>query len=230
MKMMMMIPTILLLALARTVTSQTFTSCNPLSTTCKADPALARSLNVDFTKGASDEFTITGGTPSYQSDGIHLSVAQKGTAPTLTSKWFMMFGRIEIKMKSAPGQGIVSSLVLQSDDLDEIDFEWVGSDSTKIQSNYFGKGKTVTYDRGAYHSNPNNHDWHTYAIEFTADQIVWQVDGATVRVLTPASAQTNQYPQTPMQLKFGNWAGGDPSNTAGTISEFTPSSQYFALD
>lgn len=215
----MILAIIFIIALTRTVTSQTWTTCNPLSATCNADKALSRAIDVDFTKGASDEFTITGGTPSYQSDGIHLSVAQQGNAPTLTSKWFMMFGRIEIKMKSAPGQGIVSSLVLQSSDLDEIDFEWVGADSNKVQSNYFGKGKTVTYDRGAFHSNPNNHDWHTYAIDFTAEQILWQVDGATVRVLTPGTAQTNQYPQTPMQLKFGNWAGGDPSNTAGTISE-----------
>ena len=43
-------------------------------------------------------------------------------------------------MRAAPGTGIVSSAILQSDDLDEIDWEWIGGSSTKAQSNYFGKG------------------------------------------------------------------------------------------
>lgn len=42
-------------------------------------------------------------------------------------------------MKSAAGQGIISSIVIQSDDLDEIDWEWIGSNNTIAQSNYFGK-------------------------------------------------------------------------------------------
>ncbi|KAI4259583.1 MAG: hypothetical protein LQ352_000651 [Teloschistes flavicans] len=129
-----------------------------------------------------------------------------------------MFGRVEFKVKPAPGVGIVSSAVLQSDDLDEIDWEWLGGDSSQVQSNYFGKGQTTTWNRGAFHANPNNQaDFHTYTIDWTANQIAWQIDGRTVRTLSPDSAQ-GQYPQTPMMIKIGSWSGGDPSNAPGTVS------------
>jgi beta-glucanase (GH16 family) len=55
----------------------------------------------------------------------------------LTSKWYIMFGKVEISVKAAPGAGIVSSFVLQSDTLDEIDWEWLGADPDEVQSNYF---------------------------------------------------------------------------------------------
>jgi len=130
-----------------------------------------------------------------------------------------MFGKVSVTMKAAPGTGIVSSFVLQSDDLDEIDLEWLGGDSGQVQSNYFGKGITGTYNRGAFHATPDNHQFVTYTIEWTADQIVWSVGSTVVRTLTPAQASAggNWYPQTPMQVKLGVWAGGDSSNAPGTI-------------
>jgi len=130
-----------------------------------------------------------------------------------------MFGHVEYTLKPAPGVGIVSSAVMQSDDLDEIDWEWLGGDSNQVQSNFFGKGQTTTYNRGGFHPNPNNQaDFHTYTIDWTADQIAWQIDGQTVRTLTPQTAQTGQYPQTPMMIKVGAWSGGDPNlNAQGTV-------------
>lgn len=129
-----------------------------------------------------------------------------------------MFGHVDFVVKPAPGVGIVSSAVLQSDDLDEIDWEWVGGDANHVQSNYFSKGQTTSYNRGASHDNPNNQaDFHTYSIDWTAEQIAWQIDGTTVRTLTPTTAQ-GQYPQTPMMIKFGAWSGGDSANEQGTIA------------
>jgi hypothetical protein len=69
---------------------------------------------------------------------------------------YVFFGKITAVVKAADGAGIVSSVILQSDDLDEIDWEWLGGDTTQVQSNYFSKGDTTTYDRGGTHpvSNP----------------------------------------------------------------------------
>lgn len=117
--------------------------------------------------------------------------------------------------------GIVSSAVLQSDALDEIDWEWVGGDNNQAQSNYFSKGQTTTYNRGAFHPDPNNQaSFRTYTIDWTADRIAWQIDGKTVRTLTPEGAQ-GQYPQTPMMVKMGSWSGGDSANQPGTIGELS---------
>lgn len=130
-----------------------------------------------------------------------------------------MFGHVEFVVKAAPGAGIVSSAVLQSDCLDEIDWEWLGGDNGQVQSNYFGKGITTTYNRGAFHAAPGNHDgFKTYTIDWTADQIVWQIDGVTVRAMPYAKAPEGQYPQTPMMVKVGAWSGGDPANAPGTIA------------
>ena len=196
---------------------QTYSTCNPTVQQCPADAALGTSMSADFTKGASDQFTAQGN-PTYGSDGVSFTVAQSGDAPQLTSKWYIMFGHVEVVMKAAPGAGIVSSSVLQSDDLDEIDWEWLGAQNNQVQSNYFGKGQTTTYDRAAVHSVTDTQTtFHKYTVDWTENQIVWQIDGTTVRVLTANNAN-GQYPQTPMQFKLGAWSGGDPSNPQGTVA------------
>lgn len=130
-----------------------------------------------------------------------------------------MFGHVDFVIKAAPGAGVVSSAVLQSDCLDEIDWEWLGGDNNQVQSNYFGKGITTTYNRGAYHDAPGNHDgFQTYSIDWTSEQIVWQINGVTVRAMTQANAAEGQYPQTPMMVKVGAWSGGDSANAPGTIA------------
>lgn len=193
--------------------AQTWSNCNPtVRSDCPPDSALARTVNINF-KSASDSFTPQGN-PTYGSDGVSFTVAKSGDSPQLTSKWYIMFGKVEIDVQAAPGAGIVSSFVLQSDTLDEIDWEWLGADPEQVQSNVFSKGLSPS---GAFHADPGNQaGFKKYSIEWTPQQIVWQIDGVTVRALESANAQ-GQYPQTPMQVKFGAWSGGDPANAPGTI-------------
>ena len=177
------------------------------------------SVDIDFRNGPVNSFAASG-SPTYdKSNGASFTVSRGGDAPQLASLFYIMFGRVEITMKAAPGAGIVSSLVLESDDLDEIDIEWLGSDPDEIQSNYFGKGQTTTYNRGQFHDVKGTQaNWITYTIDWTKDRIVWMAGGKVLRTLTATDAAQNQYPQTPMQIKFGSWAGGDPStNAPGTV-------------
>jgi beta-glucanase (GH16 family) len=122
-------------------------------------------------------------------------------------------------MKAAPGTGIVSSAILESDDLDEIDWEWLGGTATEVETNYFGKGNTSTYDRETYVQMADSQaDFHNYTIVWTQQTTTWMIDGEAVRTLAYADANGgSNYPQTPMRVKLGIWAGGDPSNPAGTI-------------
>ncbi|KAL6895562.1 family 18 glycoside hydrolase [Trichoderma longibrachiatum] len=207
------------LALPGAVLAQTWSQCNPLkSSGCPADTALGMTINVDFTKGAVNSF-VASGSPTYDSNGVSFTVAHAGDAPQLASVFYIMFGRVEVTMKAAPGAGMVSSLVLQSDDLDEIDLEWLGAESDQVQSNYFGKGQTTTYNRGQFHSvSGTQTEWIKYTIDWTQDRIIWMAGDSVLRTLTPDNAESNQYPQTPMQVKFGSWAGGDPNtNAPGTV-------------
>jgi beta-glucanase (GH16 family) len=201
------------------VQAQTWTSCNPLQRSdCPPDTALGMTINVDFSQGEVNSFAASG-SPTYGKDGVSFTVKQGGDAPQLESLFYIMFGRVEVTMKAAPGAGIVSSLVLESDVLDEIDIEWLGSNPDEIQTNYFGKGEVTSYNRGAFHAVDGTQDkWITYTVDWTQDRIVWMADGTAVRTLTFDDAETNQYPQTPMKVKFGAWAGGDPNtNAPGTV-------------
>lgn len=61
--------------------------------------------------------------------------------------------------------------------------------------------------------------WVRYEVDWTAERIRWLVDGAEVRSLAAADAAAGQYPQTPMRLLLGAWAGGDPArNQQGTVA------------
>ncbi|WEJ94093.1 transglycosylase [Yamadazyma tenuis] len=199
--------------------TSTSSLCNPLSTSsCPSEKALATDVAYQFTS-ESDDFEVTSipSGISYSDNGVTMTIAKRYDNPTLMSKFYIMFGRVEVSMKAGNGTGIVSSFYLQSNDLDEIDIELIGGDSTQWQSNYFVKGDTTTYDRGEFHdtSAPPQNDYHNYTIDWTNEKIVWYYDGSAVRTLKNDSSQG--FPQSPMYLKFGIWAGGDPSNEAGTI-------------
>lgn len=205
-------------SLAMSVMAQTYTDCNPLHETCPADKALGTSKSYDFTQGASDDFppSFKPHRVTYSDKGASLAVVEQGDNPTIMSDFYIMFGRVEAVIQAAPGQGIISSLVLQSDDLDEIDLEWIGGDANNVQTNFYVQGNTTTYDRGAIHPVVNaNAAFHTYAVEWTKDELTWFIDGEAVR--TVPSTFEQGYPQSPMNIRIGVWAGGDPTNNAGVI-------------
>ena len=204
-------------------------TCNPLDSTCDPVPALGGSLNTDFTTGASSRYdpTLAVNKISYGDNGVDFEISASGDNPSIDSDFYIMFGHIEFVAQAAPGVGIVSSMVLISDDNDEIDIEWLGGDGTQVQSNYFSKGDTSTYDRGAFHeiASPQT-NFYTYAIDWTSERTIWYVNGAPVRTLT--NPGTGYYPQSPMKVRFGSWAGGDSSNAPGTIEWAGGATDYSA--
>ncbi|KKK21328.1 hypothetical protein ARAM_004078 [Aspergillus rambellii] len=202
--------------------AQTWTSCNPLEKTCPADKGLnSASFSSDFTQGDSafSGWQKVNGDVSFGPNGAEFTVAKKGDSPTIETDFYFFFGKAEVVLQAAPGTGIVSSIVLESDVLDEVDWEALGGDTTQIQTNYFGKGDTTTYDRGSYESvaSPQT-TFHTYTVDWSTSAITWSIDGAVVRTLTYDEAKSGtRFPQTPMRLRLGIWAGGDSDNAPGTI-------------
>lgn len=94
--------------------------------------------------------------------------------------------------------------------------EFIGSDTGRAQTNYFGKGNTETYDRVQFVT-VNIQEFHTYGVEWTPQFVKWSIDGNVVRTLTPDQVKGDFYPQTPMQIKIGPWSGGDSKNAPGVI-------------
>ncbi|OAA51673.1 cell wall glucanosyltransferase Mwg1 [Metarhizium rileyi] len=204
-------------ALASLASCQTSTSCNPLKKDCPADPAFGGKTVCDFSKGACSAFKELQGTKlAYKDDAAIFAIKEGTNAPTVQTGKYIFFGRVDVVMKAAPGAGIVTSFVLQSDDLDEIDWEFVGSDNVQAQTNYFSKGDDSTFTRGAYHpvDNPTG-AYHTYTVEWTSKQVNWMINGKSVRTLDSATVGKD-FPQSPMQIKLGSWCAGTEETRKGT--------------
>lgn len=159
------------------------------------------------------------GKVDWSDKGATFTVEQSGDSPQLISNFYMLFGRVEVVMKAAPGQGIISSAILQSEALDEIDWEFKGGDTTQVYTNYFGKGDMSDYNRGAeYKSDPPQDGFHNYTLDWTKDRIQWFLDGNMLRELKYDDAQGGtRYPQTPCNIRMGIWAGGDVKNNAQDV-------------
>ncbi|KAI1482251.1 glycoside hydrolase family 16 protein [Daldinia eschscholtzii] len=212
--------TAVVLAATQLVSAQTFTDCDPTKKKCPDDPALGKTVTVDFTKGESDLFKVAEGTKlTYDKNGAVFTINKETEAPTITSNKYIFFGKVDVELQAAPGTGVVTSFVLQSDDLDEIDWEWLGGDKAQVQTNYFGKGDTTTYDRGAYHDVANPQDQvYKYSIDWTKDYVRWLINDKQVRELKYADAKGgSRFPQTPMQIKLGTWVAGRSDAPEGTV-------------
>lgn len=190
------------------------------ATACPADEAFGKNkVSCDLSGGLCDSFTeLEGTTLTYGDKGAVFSIEKGTNAPTIRTGKFLFFGRVDFEIQASEGNGIVTSAVLQSDDLDEIDWEWVGGDVAKVQTNYFSKGDTTTYDRGKYHDvSAALTSFHTYSIEWTSASVIWLIDDAPVRTLTYEDAKGGAaFPQTPMEVKVGTWCAGLPSTPEGT--------------
>lgn len=207
--------------LSSPVFAQLPTDCDPTLKTCPADPAFGTAHTFTFNATpATGLFTTEAGTIDYDATtGAAFTISEKGYSPTLVSSFYFFWGRTEVLMKAATGTGIISTVVWGSDDRDEMDWEFKGSDAANAQTNYFGKGRNDSAN-GMTHAVTGGvqADYHNYTNVWTAEKLEWWLDGALVRTLLPADANdTNNYPQTPMKLRLGIWAAGDSSQAAGTI-------------
>ena len=99
--------------IASRAAAQTWTTCNPLNQTdCPSDTALGiRNATFDFTNtvASSDVWNTTAGAITYGDNGAEFTIAKQGDSPTIQSKFYILFGEVEVWLKAAPGKGVVSS-------------------------------------------------------------------------------------------------------------------------
>jgi hypothetical protein len=135
------------LALAGAASAQTFSECDPTrGDTCDPNPAFGncgKPTAYDFAASVphgpdawkTDEGFLAAWQPersimhegsplSMGPDGAVMTITNKDQAPLIKSNRYLFFGRVDVELRAAPGVGIVTSIVLESNDRDEID--WVG--------------------------------------------------------------------------------------------------------
>lgn len=218
-----------LATLLPTTLAQTHTECFPLNTTgCPNMQALGSNATFNFIKtGIPSNDKVwrkqnNGKIDWAEKDGATFTIERSGDSPMVQSRFYMLFGRLEVVMKAAKGRGIVSSAILQSEALDEIDWEFLGTNTTHALTNYFGKGNTTSFDRGKeFPMAAPQDEFHNYTIDWTKERIQWWLDDKLLRTLVPSEALNGKnYPQTPMNVRLGMWAGGDSRNNAAGVVEW----------
>lgn len=121
--------------------------------TCPADTGLNKyRLNTDFTSGSLGRWNTTAGTVTSTDSGAKFTVSEQGDAPTIESEFYIFFGHVDVKMKAANGTGIVSTWILESDDLDEID--WVSPPASEATNLHPPKKSALTNAKNRNKSAP----------------------------------------------------------------------------
>jgi len=192
-----------------------------------AQTAAADGFAVDFKKGVPALFQVsdgwTNGDPfnvfwhndsvTFEDGMMQLIIdydAEQSQVPyaggELQSKAKYGYGRYETSMRAIKNDGCVSSFFTYTgpsfgDPWDEIDFEVLGKDTTKVQLNYFRNGvggheKMIDLGFDA------SEDFHTYAFEWHADKIIWFVDGAEIYRI-----EGGDLPVTKAKIMMNAWCG-----------------------
>ncbi len=165
-----------------------------------------------WSNGSVFDCTWRGSNISFQ-DGI-MRMKLDSDGENASPKWsggeyrtrdFYHYGKYEVRMKPIKNDGVVSSFFVytgpsDNNPWDEVDIEFLGKDTTKIQFNYYcngGGGHEYIYDLGFDASE----DFHTYGFEWREDSITWYVDGIAVYTAT------EDIPATPGKIMMNVWPG-----------------------
>ena len=118
------------------------------------------------------------------------------------------YGSYRVSMKPIKNNGVVSSFFTYTGPAmgtqwDEIDIEFLGKDTTRVQFNFFTNGVSMggyLYDLGFDASE----SFHEYGFDWRKDAIIWYVDGKAVYQVT-----NSQYdlPSTPGRIMMNVWNG-----------------------
>ncbi|MBC8059500.1 MAG: family 16 glycosylhydrolase [Clostridiaceae bacterium] len=154
---------------------------------------------------------------------------QGGTKPYATGEYRSNdtygYGLFQTNMKPAKNSGIVSSFFTytgpgDNTPWDEIDIEFLGKDTTKVQFNYFTNGvgnHEYLYNLGFDAST----SFHTYAFNWQPTYIAWLVDGKEVY------RATSSIPSHPGKIMMNLWPGTGVDGWLGAFNGATPIYAYY---
>jgi len=131
------------------------------------------------------------------------------------------YGMYLVSMKPIKNPGVVSSFFTYSEDYDEIDIEFLGYDTTKVQFNYFNKGvgnnNAFLYDLGFDASE----SYHTYGFYWDQNSITWYVDDK------PVYTASGNMPNSKSKIIFNVWPGKGVDSWLKPYDGATPLHAYY---
>ncbi|TGZ80615.1 putative cell wall glucanase [Ascodesmis nigricans] len=171
---------------------------------------------------ASKHDWVLEGAAVYHDNQIILTMPKNSAGAVLSSTEYVWYGKISATLRTSRGAGVVSSFITMSDMKDEIDFEWIGDNLQKTESNWYWQG-VPDYTHGGKHEVKDTFaSFHTYEIDWQPEMVRWSIDGKELRRLEKKStynetSKTYQFPQTPSRVQLSLWPGGLESNAEGTV-------------
>jgi endo-1,3-1,4-beta-glycanase ExoK len=130
------------------------------------------------------------------------------------------YGTFEVRMKAAAGSGLNSAFFtyigpVHKQPHDEIDFEVLGKDVSKVQINRYvdgksrGPGDLVDVAGGA------DKDFHDYAFIWQKDRIAWYVDGK----LAGEASDLAKLPSHPSKIYLSIWGSDTLTSWMGAFAD-----------
>lgn len=194
----------------------------------------------EFSQGLSEKIVVADGWCSgegfesfWKDDNIKLENGNlllqiTENEPSKEQKWlsgeifvnaFYQYGMYEVSMKPIRSSGVVNGFFTYTGPgygypWEEVDIEFLGNDTTKVQFNYIVNGNAshkFLYSLGFDASE----SFHTYGFEWEKDYIAWYVDGKEVYRVT------GQMPSNPAKIMANVWVTS-LSSWAGVFEGKTP--------
>jgi beta-glucanase (GH16 family) len=167
------------------------------------------------------DFVYTGSVED-DDDSVRIKMNKNSGGSVISSTFYIWYGKASFKYKTSHNAGVISAGILFSQVQDEIDFEFVGSQLTIAESNFYFEGIPSYTNSLNLNTSDTYEDWHTYEIDWTEDSITWSIDGNAMRTLNKedtlnTTSNMYEFPQTPSRIQFSIWPGGASSNAPGTI-------------
>ncbi|WP_081667300.1 family 16 glycosylhydrolase [Butyrivibrio sp. MB2005] len=179
----------------------------------------------DWVSGQSEKLIWKPENVKYKNGKLVLSVDSDGdirTGGEVFSKESFGYGMYEVNMRPIKNPGVVSAFfnyVKEDDTGTEIDIEFLGYDTTKVQFNYYTNGvsgERYLYDLGFDASE----DYHTYGFNWMKDSIVWYVDNE------PVYEANKNIPILEAPIAMDAWPTDD-AEWAGEYDGTTPLYAYY---
>ena len=227
--------TIIALVCVMALTSLTLIGCKKGGQTQNlTDEALKATTTYDFSEGKLNAFKASDGygngdpfNVTWKADNVVYDNAEMKLSMTevdgtyysgeLSTHQYFGYGDFEVSMKPVKKVGTASTFFTYTGDWDhrnaegkgdkhdEIDIEFLGKDTTKVQFNFFVGGvggNEYMYDLGFDASL----EYHTYGFRWAKDYIVWFVDGKPVYKVT---GEKKELPSMPGRIIMNYWAGSE---------------------
>ncbi len=159
---------------------------------------------------------------------------KKYTSASIVTHKHHLFGRFEVEMKPIKADGVITAFFLQRNDpWQEIDFEFLGNDTSKILTNvYYNPGISETNYNYGNRGTPITIDldfdasveYHKYTIEWEPHEIRWYVDDSLIHVR--ATWEPTPIPSLPMQFFINTWPSRSEELVGRIVDNTLPQSTY----